>query len=74
MINKNIDKNYVLGIIDKYQPLLSKKYNSNWFNLYFFLSPYFGYRFINSIFFRLEKIAGFAKNPGYIKKDYSENI
>lgn len=68
MINKNFEKKYISKIIEQYQPLLSKNYKSNWFSLYFCLSRYLGHRRVNSLFFRLEKIAGFTKIPGYTKK------
>lgn len=70
MIQKNIPKGEILHLVKTYSGLLQKNYKSHWFNLYFSLSTSLGYKIVNRIFFRLEKITGFTKAPGYIKKEY----
>jgi len=71
MGKRNVHKSHIEKILNEYRPLLQKNYPSAWFNFYFLLAGIIGYRFANSIFYRLEMLSGFSKSPGYIKRPYN---
>ena len=74
MLSKKMAKKDIQHFVNIYQPLLDKNYRSGWFKMYFFLSRYVGYHFVNSVFFRLEKLTGFSKTPGYSKTKYVGDV
>lgn len=74
MLSKQVPTNDISDVVNLYKPLLNKNYKSGWFNLYFLLSRYFGYRFVNRLFVYIERMTGFSKTPGYIKTKYIADI
>ncbi len=70
MKTKDIPEKYLKDIYNDYYPLIKQNFNSIWFKSYFFISRLIGYRITNSIFYRVEKLSGLSKAPGYIKKEY----
>ncbi len=61
------EKHEINFLLKEYLPALQSQYPSAWFQLYFNLSKVFGFKKMNSLFFRLEKLAGYSKLPGYVK-------
>jgi hypothetical protein len=72
MKDRNISKAYIRDILRKYYPV-AKKFNSVWFQNYFFFSRFLGYANTNSLFYRIEKLVGFCKTPDYTKTVYMKN-
>jgi len=70
MKTKNIPKDYIQSILEKYYAVAKQEYNSYWFRSYFFLSRFMGYRYVNSVFYRIEKLIGFCKTPDYVRNVY----
>jgi hypothetical protein len=64
-----VSSELVSGVLTKYLPV-ARKYKSQWFELYFNLSKMIGYKNANRIFYRLEKLSGFCKLPGFNKTLY----
>ncbi|MEO6638893.1 MAG: glycosyltransferase, partial [Ginsengibacter sp.] len=69
---KNISKELIQEIVKKYYPVARQNFKSLWFRNYFLVSEIFGYRYTNSLFYRIEKVVGFCKTPDYIKREYIE--
>lgn len=70
---KDIPDKYIRDIFKKYYSILISQHNSYWFRSYFFLSRFIGFRYANSVFYRIEKLAGICKTPGYVRKEFIEN-
>lgn len=63
----NISPGIIQDILQEYYPLAKQNANSVWFRSYFFIARIIGYQFTNRIFYRIEKLFGFSKMPGYKK-------
>ncbi len=74
MKSSNVSEEYIRQVLKKYYPVVKRNFNSIWFRNYFFISGWLGYRYTNSIFYRLEKLFGFCKTPGHVKTKYLETL
>ena len=61
MKKNKIEKQVIHQTLNKYYPVAKANYNSRWFKGYFFISRVLGYRFTNSVFFRIERLFGYGK-------------
>ena len=68
----SISKQEIQKVREQYYPIAKQEYDSLWFRNYFFMSDLIGYRYANSLFYRIEKVFGFCKLPDHIKTLYSE--
>ena len=68
----NISKEEIRQVRKQYYPVARQEFDSLWFRNYFFVSDLIGYKFANSLFYRIEKAFGFCKLPDHIKTIYEE--
>jgi glycosyltransferase involved in cell wall biosynthesis len=73
LVVKKFPKSFIRDIKDKYVAQLKAENYSVWHMLYFKMAAVLGYQKANSVFYRIEKMAGVTNGPGYSLTVYQDN-